>query len=58
LQLIDALGRIYELGKTKLPKGTSHLQINIGGSSLKPGFYFLRANTRSSKPELIKLILE
>jgi hypothetical protein len=58
LQIADALGRIYEVGKTKLPAGGSNMDINISRLSLKPGFYYLRILSANAKPEMIKLVVE
>jgi len=58
LQIIDAVGRIYEIGKVKLPPGGAKVEANISKLSLKPEFYYLRILSANTKPALIKLIVE
>lgn len=58
LEIIDALGRIYEIGRMRLPAGGLNMQADISKLSLKPGFYYLRILSANAKPELIKLIVE
>jgi hypothetical protein len=58
LQIVDAMGRVYEAGKIKLQRGGSNTQINISKLSLKPGFYYLRILSESHAAEMIKLVIE
>ena len=58
LQIVDAAGRIYEIGKMRLPKGGSNIEADISKFGLKPGFYFLRILSQNTKPALFKLIVE
>jgi hypothetical protein len=58
LQIVDMVGRIYEIGKMNLPKGGSNMQVDISKLSLKPGVYFLRILSFNTRPELIKLIVD
>ncbi|WP_018615351.1 DUF7594 domain-containing protein [Segetibacter koreensis] len=58
LQILDALGRMYEIGKMKLPKGGSNMEVDVSRLSLKPGFYYLWIQSVDKKPELIKLVVE
>jgi hypothetical protein len=58
LQIIDASGKVYELGKMKLSSGGSDMDIDISRLSLKPGSYYLRIVSANSKPELIKLLVQ
>lgn len=57
LQIIDALGRTYEMGKMTLPAGGSIMEADISKLSLKPGFYYLRILSANTKPEIIKLVV-
>lgn len=58
LQIVDAIGRIYEIGRMNLPKGVSNMEADISKLALKPGFYFLKIISQNTKPELIKLIVD
>lgn len=58
LQIVDALGNVYEIGEMKLPKGGSNMEVDISRFSLKPGFYYLRILSQKTKPELIKLVVD
>ncbi len=42
LQIIDAVGRIYEIGKVKLPPGGAKMEANISKLSLKTGVLLLK----------------
>jgi len=57
LQIADAAGRIYEIGKTQLQPGGSNIAVNISNLSLKPGFYYLKILS-ATKTDIIKLIVE
>ena len=58
LQIVDVAGRIYEIGKMRLPKGGSNLEADLSKFALKPGFYYLRILSENTKTELFKLIVE
>jgi glucose/arabinose dehydrogenase len=58
VQIIDLLGRTYEIGKTKLNAGGSVMDINITKLSLKAGIYFLKIRSVTGKSETTKLIIE
>ena len=58
LQIVDAMGRVYDLGKMQLPQGGSNMQVDISRLSLKAGFYYLKILSPNTKPELIKLIVQ
>ncbi len=57
LQVVDAMGKTFELGKRKLKPGGTILDVDITGLFLKPGAYFLKINS-DTKIELIKLIVQ
>jgi len=57
LQIVDATGRAYQIGKVQIQPGGSTKEFDISNLSLKPGFYYLRVFTKN-KAELIKLIVE
>ena len=57
LQIADVAGRIYQIGKTQLQPGGSHVAVDISKLSLKPGFYYLRIIS-ATKTEIVKLIVE
>jgi hypothetical protein len=57
LQIVDAVGKIFEIGQYKLKQGGNSFEVNISNLSLKPGVYFVKINTKT-KTELVKLIVE
>jgi hypothetical protein len=59
LQLTDAIGRVYQLGKFKLQRGSaSNVEVDISNLSLKPGFYYLKVLSETRPAEVIKLVIE
>ena len=56
IQIVDPLGKIYEIGKKKLIAGGSDMLIDISGFSIKPGIYFLSIQSNMKK-EVIKLVI-
>jgi len=58
LELIDILGRKYDLGKTRLNEGGSTIKMDISRFSLKPGVYFLKINSNANKADVLKLLIE
>ncbi|HKG69712.1 MAG TPA: malectin domain-containing carbohydrate-binding protein, partial [Segetibacter sp.] len=57
LQILDALGRIYEIGKVNLQPGGSNMEVDISKFSLKPGYYYLKITSDVRPVEVIKLIV-
>lgn len=57
LQIMDAIGRTFNLGQVKLQPGTSNVQIDISHLLLQPGFYYLKVTSETKKTEVIKLIV-
>ncbi|WP_018611208.1 DUF7594 domain-containing protein [Segetibacter koreensis] len=57
LQIVDAVGKTFEIGKYQLKHGGSTIEVNISNLSLKPGVYFLKVIS-DAKTELIKLIVQ
>ena len=55
IQIIDPLGKTYEIGKRRLRAGGSHMSVNISSLSFKSGIYFLKIGS-GSRTEVIKLI--
>jgi hypothetical protein len=55
LEIMDPVGRMYELGKFQLRAGVNNMQINISKLSLKAGIYFLRINSNAGQKAIIKL---
>ncbi len=59
LQISDALGHKYDLGKIKLQRGRSNnTEVDISNLSLKPGFYYLRIVSETRPADVIKLIIK
>lgn len=57
LQIADAVGKTFEIGKYQLKPGGTNIEINISNLSLKPGAYFLKINS-AVKTEVRKLIVQ
>ncbi|WP_018613132.1 T9SS type A sorting domain-containing protein [Segetibacter koreensis] len=57
LQIVDALGKVYDLGKRRLKAGGSNLSIDVSRFYFKPGIYFLKIQS-DSKLETIKLLIQ
>lgn len=57
LQIADAVGKSYQIGKYQLKAGGSNIDINLSNLSLKSGTYFLKINSET-KTEVIKLIIQ
>lgn len=59
LQISDALGHKYDIGKIKLQRGRSNnTQVDISNLSLKPGFYYLKIISDTRPSDIIKLIIK
>jgi hypothetical protein len=58
LQLVDIVGRLYELGTSILPHGGSTIDVNISKLSLKPGLYFVRINSETKSTDVLKLLIQ
>ncbi len=58
MQLIDPVGRIYELGTSDLQYGGSDLTVNISKMSLKAGLYFLRIHCDNKPADILKLMIQ
>jgi hypothetical protein len=58
VQLADASGRIYEIGRIKLQRGrTNNMEVDISRWSLKPGFYYLKILYETRANDVIKLVV-
>jgi len=57
-QIVDMIGRKYEIAKTKLKAGGSNMQVDISKLNLKAGVYFLQIHSEAGKTEVFKLIIE
>jgi hypothetical protein len=57
LQIVDALGKKYEIGKRSLRPGENNIAVDISNLPLKAGAYFLKM-TSDTKTELVKLIIQ
>lgn len=58
LQIVDPVGRIYELGRSELKQGANTTTIDVSELFLKKGIYFLRIQPAAMQSEIIKLIIE
>ncbi len=58
IQLMDMIGRRYDLGETRINTGGSRMNINIAKLALKPGVYFLRINSTADKADVLKLMIQ
>ena len=57
LQLVDIMGRIYNLDRTQARPGGSSIEMNVSKLGLAPGVYFLRLSA-NNKTESIKLLVQ
>lgn len=57
LQIVDAVGKTFELGKRKLKPAGTVAEADITNLSLKPGVYFVKINS-GTKTDLIKLVVQ
>ena len=57
LQIVDPIGKTFDIGSYQLRPGGSRIEVNISNLSLKSGIYFLKINSEV-KTELIKLIIQ
>ncbi len=55
LQIIDPLGKTFDIGKRRLKAGGSNVLVDIFSFSFKPGIYFLKIQSET-KTEIIKLV--
>ncbi len=55
IQIIDPLGKTFDLGKKRLTAGGSNMSADISKFSFKPGIYFLKIQS-DTKTEIIKLV--
>ena len=58
LQMIDPVGRAYELGTATLQHGGADITIDISRMSLKPGLYFLNISSDSKSESVLKLVIQ
>ena len=58
LQLIDIVGRLYELGTSILPHGGSTIDVDISKLSLRSGLYFVRINSDTKSTDVLKLLIQ
>jgi hypothetical protein len=56
IEMIDILGRKYQIASPLLRSGGSNLDIDISNLQLKPGVYTMRIFSDSKKTEVIKVI--
>jgi len=57
LQIADAVGKTFEIGKYQLKPGGTNIDVNVSNLSLRPGTYFLKINSQT-KTEVMKLIVQ
>ena len=57
LQIVDAAGKTFDIGKRRLKPGVTTIDADITSLSLKPGLYFLKINS-DMKAELVKIIVQ
>ena len=58
LQVMDILGRTYDLGKYNINKDGYEIDVNISKLSLKSGQYFIRILSDTQSTQTIKLIVQ
>ncbi len=57
IQIIDPLGKIYEIGKKRLKAGGSAISFDISSFSFKSGIYFLKIES-DTKTEVNKIVIQ
>jgi hypothetical protein len=57
VQIVDMLGKKYQVAKTMLVGERPLLNLDISRLSLNTGIYFLKVDTEGKKSEVIKLII-
>jgi hypothetical protein len=57
IQIIDQLGKVYEVRQSKLKPGGTNMEVDISNLFLKAGIYSLRIQSDTRKTEVIKLII-
>lgn len=57
LQIVDLVGKTFEIGKYQLKPGGTNIDVNISNLSLRPGAYFLKINSEI-RTEVMKLIVQ
>ena len=55
LQIIDQLGKTFDIGKRRLKAGGSTVSVDVTKFSIRPGVYFLKIQS-DTKTEIIKLV--
>ena len=58
LEIVDPVGRIYELGQSQLKPGVFTKEIDVSKLLLNPGVYFLRIHSDAKQTEVIKFMVE
>ncbi len=54
LQIVDALGKVYQVSKPTIT--SSNIKVNISNLGLKSGMYFLRISSGQNS-EILKLLI-
>jgi hypothetical protein len=57
IQIVDLLGRVYNIGKISLNGGGTNMQTDISKLYIDPGIYFLKVTSANKKSDLLKLII-
>ncbi len=58
IQIVDLIGRTYQLGKIELNPGGANMEIDISKLFLKGGIYFLKITSENRKADVLKLLVE
>jgi hypothetical protein len=57
LNLVDAVGRIYELGELPVGAGKSKLEIDAHNMNIHPGVYYLKVNSSQIPHQYFRLMV-
>lgn len=57
LQIADATGNVYQIGKVEIPAGGSTINVDISNLPLRPGVYYLRILPETGETGVIKLVI-
>jgi hypothetical protein len=58
IQLLDEIGRVYNLGKRSLPQGKSTINLNVSNLYLKTGVYILKVYSDKTQAAVTKLVIQ
>jgi hypothetical protein len=58
MQIVDMVGKKYEIGTVSLKPGGSVMQVDISKFNLQPGVYFFKIHSQDGKTDISKLMVQ